>query len=187
MDPYALCEDCEKPLIIEENLKILRKRILFGIGGGTIFGGVLGAAMLPLLGFGAAGVASGSVAATWQSAIGLVSAGSVFALLQSLGATGIGILLFGGIGAATGGGALGLIQLYANLFNWCECGQTLMESNVNGETIQLNCFQTDQLSKLMESNVNGKTIQAAIEPVSNSLTISKDQFLSIYQMDLNNS
>lgn len=131
MDSYEFCEACNKPRIIEENLQILRRRILFYTGGGTIFGGVLGAAMLPLLGFGAAGVASGSVAASWQSAIGVVSAGSVFALLQSLGATGIGILLFGGIGAATGGGALGLIQSYANLFNWCECGQTMMESNVN--------------------------------------------------------
>lgn len=78
--------------------------------------GVLGAAALPLLGFGAGGVAAGSVAASWQSSIGLVAAGSLFATLQSLGATGLGILLFGASGAA-----LGVLATIATRLGWCTC------------------------------------------------------------------
>ena len=40
-----------------------------------------------LAGFGAEGVAAGSVAAAWQSSIGSIAAGSNFALLQTFGAT----------------------------------------------------------------------------------------------------
>jgi len=42
---------------------------------------------LPLIGFGATGVAAGSLAAGWQATIGNVAGGSIFALLQSAGAT----------------------------------------------------------------------------------------------------
>ena len=44
--------------------------------------------MLPLLGFGIGGIAAGSIAASIQGPA--VAAGSVFAVLQSLGATGMG-------------------------------------------------------------------------------------------------
>lgn len=46
--------------------------------------------VLPMIGFTAGGVAAGSCAAFWQSVIGSVSAGSLFALLQSIGAAGFG-------------------------------------------------------------------------------------------------
>ena len=50
------------------------------------------------LGFGLGGITAGSFAASIQGPA--VVAGSMFAVLQSLGATGMGILLFGSIGAA---------------------------------------------------------------------------------------
>ncbi|KAF2639370.1 hypothetical protein P280DRAFT_550795 [Massarina eburnea CBS 473.64] len=54
----------------------------------------VGVVLLPPLalvaaGFAAAGITAGSVAALWQSNIGNVAAGSLFAILQSIGATGI--------------------------------------------------------------------------------------------------
>lgn len=58
----------------------------------------------------------GSAAAAWQSSIGSVAAGSMFAILQSLGATGLGILLFGSIGAG-----LGLLSSSAAALGWCTC------------------------------------------------------------------
>ena len=79
---------------------------------------VLGAAALPLLGFGLGGIVGGSVAASIQGPA--VVAGSMFAVLQSLGATGMGILLFGSIGAAIGV----LTPLLASL-GWCTCDQSL--------------------------------------------------------------
>lgn len=84
------------------------------MAGGTLGGGALGALALPLLGFGAGGVVGGSIAASWQSSIGLVSAGSFFAVLQSLGATGLGVFLFGGLGSA-----MGLLGTLAARLNWC--------------------------------------------------------------------
>lgn len=62
----------------------------------TVVGGVL-----PALGFGAAGVATSSVAAGTQAAIGNVVAGSAFAFAQSVGATGVTTAV------AAGGAALG--------------------------------------------------------------------------------
>ena len=53
-------------------------------------------------GFGVAGVVGGSAAAVWQSAIGNVAAGSLFATLQSLGATGVFVT-----GSAVGTSAAG--------------------------------------------------------------------------------
>ena len=68
----------------------------------AVLGGVVGAALLPVLGFGWAGIAAGSMAASWQSALGAVTAGSAFSILQSLGATGLGTWLFGSVGAGIG-------------------------------------------------------------------------------------
>ncbi|CAD6216193.1 GSCOCG00004411001-RA-CDS [Cotesia congregata] len=120
---YQLCPTCNKPLINEENLKLLRiKWIKWGVCGPlfTVAGGIIGACVLPFLGFGAGGVTAGSFAASWQGPA--VAAGSVFAICQSLGATGLGILLFGVIGSVIGGvGALGLISKNREKFDWCGC------------------------------------------------------------------
>lgn len=117
---YEYCPICNRPLINEANLRVLRIRWA-GIGiGVTVGGGVLGACLLPILGFGSAGIAAGSWAASVQGPA--IAAGSAFAICQSLGATGLGILLFGAVGTATGGaGALRLIYAHRALFNWCSC------------------------------------------------------------------
>ncbi|XP_071140046.1 interferon alpha-inducible protein 27-like protein 1 [Mytilus edulis] len=59
---------------------------------------VLGAAILPLLGFTSTGIAAGSWAA-WMMSLygGSVPAGSLFAILQSTGAAGVSWGSFGGI------------------------------------------------------------------------------------------
>ena len=46
--------------------------------------------LLSALGFTPSGVAAGSLAAAWQASIGNVAAGSTFAMLQSIGAAGLG-------------------------------------------------------------------------------------------------
>ncbi|KAG0567126.1 hypothetical protein KC19_7G112400 [Ceratodon purpureus] len=48
---------------------------------------------LPLLGFVSTTIVAGSVAASWMASIGIVAAGSLFALLQSIAAGGIPILV----------------------------------------------------------------------------------------------
>lgn len=53
-------------------------------------------------GFTSAGVAAGSIAAAVQSGIGVVEAGSIFAALQSLGATRVLLTVGGPIAIATG-------------------------------------------------------------------------------------
>lgn len=80
---------CNKPLVNESNLRTFRKIV----GACGIGGSILGAMALPLIGFGAGGVTAGSYAAAWQSLIGNVVARSLFATLQSLGATSLGIVL----------------------------------------------------------------------------------------------
>ena len=62
------------------------------IATGLVIGGAVIAApciVASAAGFGTAEIAGSSVAAVWQSAIGNVAAGSTFATLQSLGATGV--------------------------------------------------------------------------------------------------
>ncbi len=57
-----------------------------------IYGGIAvaaGASLPILLGFGTAGIVAGSLAAGFQSSMGTVAAGSVFAVTQSLAAQGI--------------------------------------------------------------------------------------------------
>ena len=69
---------------------ICMKKLLFGGAVGSFAGpGVFIATpklILSILGFGAAGVAKGSIAASIHSVIGSVSAGSLFATAQSTGA-----------------------------------------------------------------------------------------------------
>ena len=75
------------------------------IGGGVI----ATVALVPILmGFGTAGIIGGSAAAAIQSSIGNVVAGSIFATVQSLGATGViaGTAIGGASAAAVGAGTL---------------------------------------------------------------------------------
>lgn len=113
---FDKCIGCNKPLINKKNLSRLRILII----GTMTTGGILGCATLPLLGFGLAGITSGSLAASWQASIGSVTAGSLFAILQSLGASGLGIVLFGSTGAA-----LGLLSSIATRLNWCTCNNKI--------------------------------------------------------------
>jgi Interferon-induced 6-16 family len=66
---------------------------------------------LTLAGFTASGIASGSIAASVQSAIGEVAAGSLFAYLQSLGASGV----IAGTRVITGGTAAAMASIAACL------------------------------------------------------------------------
>lgn len=109
-DFWEKCNHCERAIVSSTNLKKLR----WIIGGSVAGGGFLGAAALPLIGFGASGVTAGSTTAAWQSSIGAVAAKSLFATLQSLGATGLGTVMFGSTGAA-----LGLLASVAPLLGWC--------------------------------------------------------------------
>ncbi|KAI5838891.1 hypothetical protein DFP73DRAFT_250006 [Morchella snyderi] len=65
--------------------------------------GIASFALPPLLGFAAAGPVLGSVAAGWQASIGVVAAGSAFAVIQSMAMTGTFTAIGGtliGVGAA---------------------------------------------------------------------------------------
>ncbi|KAH7116866.1 hypothetical protein B0J11DRAFT_537743 [Dendryphion nanum] len=67
---------------------------------------VLAPVALAAVGFGAGGVVAGSVAAGMQAGIGNVAAGSAFAILQSAGAGGAGIVIVQGVaGGLTAAGA----------------------------------------------------------------------------------
>lgn len=116
MTIFEKCPKCKRTMVSKKNLWIIRGGVSLGFM--TTLGGI-GALMLPLLGFGAGGIAAGSTAAAWQSSLGSVAAGSLFATLQSLGATGLGVLLFGSTGSA-----LGLLGSVAVKLDWCtgECG-----------------------------------------------------------------
>lgn len=122
---FEKCVTCKRTLVSKKNLWIIRGGVTLGFV--TTLGG-FGVLMLPLLGFGAGGVVAGSTAAAWQSSIGSVAAGRLFATLQSLGATGLGVLLFGSTGSA-----LGLLGSLAVKLDWCtgECspekGNNLIE------------------------------------------------------------
>jgi len=80
------------------------KRVANGVavaGGTIVAAAVLSPILLPIIGFGSIGVVGGSIAAGAQSMLGIVEAGSVFALLQSAGMGGAaGIAAIAGIGAA---------------------------------------------------------------------------------------
>ena len=93
---------CGKPLVNEHNWSIQRKYIYGGLATSAVLGGFIGAVALSAIGFTSAGVAAGSFAAAWQGP--LTAAGSTFAVLQSLGATGLGSVLFGTVGTLTTGG-----------------------------------------------------------------------------------
>lgn len=109
---YQYCRKCSKKLINRHNLLLLRSVSVAKITTGF----VLGLAALPMLGFTASGVMAGSLAAAWQSSIGNVTAGSMFAILQSLGTAVYSKIMFGSVV----GGLIALRQ-YAVQMNFCTC------------------------------------------------------------------
>jgi hypothetical protein len=86
------------------------KKELITIGALTLAGAIIAPILIPfilnVMGFGAGGVAAGSLAAALHAIIGNVAAGSVFAALQAMGATGligaVGVLAGAGLGLAGG-------------------------------------------------------------------------------------
>ncbi|KAI8900831.1 hypothetical protein BC833DRAFT_580266 [Globomyces pollinis-pini] len=117
------CPNCNKPLNNEANIKTVRKII----AGSGLAGAILGGIALPFLGFGLGGITAGSFAASVQGPA--VVAGSLFAVLQSLGATGMGILLFGSIGAA-----VGVLAPFTAKLGWCNgCNDADTDTAVKGD------------------------------------------------------
>lgn len=92
---------------IKSNGSGLLKKFGWGIaiGSGVVSATCVGAT---IIGFGTAGIVAGSIAASTQSAIGMVAQGSLFAKLTSLGMCGYfstGAVV-GGVGAVTGTGLI---------------------------------------------------------------------------------
>lgn len=90
--------------------------------GGLAVGGALGCfALAPValgaIGFSAAGVVGGSIAAGVQSSIGSVAAGSLFATLQSVGAAGFAASTVAGTTVAVGGTVAGISAAMASKSN----------------------------------------------------------------------
>lgn len=83
--------------------------ILAVVGGATV-AVVSAPLLLPAMGFGAGGIAAGSIAACLQSMVGNVAAGSLFAALQSAGAAGLATSIQVGLGSA--GAAVGAAVAY---------------------------------------------------------------------------
>lgn len=71
-----------------------------------------------LIGFTSSGIGAGTMAAGMQAGVGNVVAGSAFAGMQSLGATGVffGLGAVGGVGLVAGG-VYGGVKLYQHLKN----------------------------------------------------------------------
>lgn len=111
---WVRCSETKKPEVCEANLKKLR----YILGGGTVLAGVAGYYLLPTIGFSVIGPDPGSVAAAWQSSIGIVKAGSLFSMCQSLGMTGTGALMISSTAAS-----LTLLAgvVSAKKLDWCTC------------------------------------------------------------------
>ncbi|KAK6336834.1 hypothetical protein TWF718_009622 [Orbilia javanica] len=99
---------------VKKALSIAKNVAIGGIvvGGAVALTAILSPIIIPALGFGSAGVGAGTIAAGWQSAIGVVEAGSLFAILQSAGAGGaagaaaITAVALGGTGTVVAAGAV---------------------------------------------------------------------------------
>ena len=91
------------------------RRVFAGIG---IAGGVVGTLALGAIaiGFGPIGIVGGSIAAGIQAGIGNVVAGSAFAIMTSLGMTGV-FATTAAVGAVLGAGGLaGYLALAVNYY-----------------------------------------------------------------------
>lgn len=125
---FVNCSACGKPFLNEVNLERLRIYCATAGVGSGLAGAFLGAAILPAFGFQAAGVAKGSIGAYVQSYLGSVKAGSLFAAVQSLGATGAGVLLTAPVGSLAMGVAVYYIaQKIVEHIQWCQCKVTKLE------------------------------------------------------------
>ena len=98
----AKCDDQDKDKQDKKGEDTLKS-----VGIGAAIGAAVGTgatAAVSLAGFTSAGVAAGSLAAATQASIGYVAAGSIFAGLQSVAATGA-IVALGPVGLVVGAGA----------------------------------------------------------------------------------
>lgn len=111
---WKRCPICKKPEVCKSNLWKLRGMS----AAGTTSTAVMGANVLPWIGFSAGGIAPGSIATGWQSSIGNVVGGSLFAKLTSLGMTGYGIIM---CGTVLGGLAILAALVAAKKLDWCDC------------------------------------------------------------------
>lgn len=111
---WELCPETGKIEVCPSNLIKLSGILAVSVTGGV----VAGTYALPWLGFDVSGVGATTFAAGWQAGIGNIVAGSPFAILQSLAATGKGAILFGGVGAGLGGLAS---LVAAKKIDWCAC------------------------------------------------------------------
>ena len=101
-----------------------------------------------LVGFGAAGIAAGSIAAAIQSSIGNVVAGSLFATMQSLGATGTFTAMTTG-GLVTAGASGAAVAVASGGDESQEANETSDEDHVETPNIKEHCI--DDLQKLVGS------------------------------------
>ncbi|KAL7638103.1 UNVERIFIED_CONTAM: hypothetical protein RMT77_011728 [Armadillidium vulgare] len=87
--------------------------VVVGAVAGAAATTVIAPVVLGGLGFTAGGVAASSMAAAWQASIGNVVAHSLFAVLQSVGAAGMGAIgvAITSLGGAAVGGVTGLVLL----------------------------------------------------------------------------
>lgn len=115
------CPKTNKPEVCAENLWKLRAIV----GGTAVVGGVAGYYILPAVGFSPIGPDPATLAASWQSSIGIVPAGSMFSICQSLGMTGTGALM---IGTTTGGLALLASAVAAKNLDWCTCQYDMQQT-----------------------------------------------------------
>lgn len=92
---FEKCTQCERTMVSEKNLWALRKGIQFGF-----VASLGGALILPLIGFGS----------TFYPAL----TDRLLEIVRSLGATGVGTLLYGSTASA-----LGLLSSLANQLDWC--------------------------------------------------------------------
>jgi len=134
--------------------------------------GLLGAAsanalvglMLRLVGFTAAGVAKGSLAAWWQSTMPLVSAGSVFAKLTSIamspaGAGAAGTTVGGIFGVGGGAAAVGFSDVCTRV------DEEVAQQSVVGVTLQANTRVVQAaLSSAQVATKAAKDVYDAIPP-----------------------
>lgn len=108
------CPKTNKPEVCPENL--LKLGVM--VGGAAAAGGIAGYYFLPAIGFSPIGPDPGSLAAAYQSKVGNVSAGSMFAYLQSLAMTGTGVIK---IGTTTAGLTFLASMVAQKRLDWCTC------------------------------------------------------------------
>eukprot|EP00545_Synedropsis_sp_CCMP1620_P009942 CAMPEP_0119029746 /NCGR_PEP_ID=MMETSP1176-20130426/40675_1 /TAXON_ID=265551 /ORGANISM="Synedropsis recta cf, Strain CCMP1620" /LENGTH=195 /DNA_ID=CAMNT_0006986101 /DNA_START=98 /DNA_END=685 /DNA_ORIENTATION=+ len=112
----------------------------FSISKALMIGGALVAvpcASATLVGFGAAGIVGGSMAAAAQAAVGNVAAGSAFATLQALGMTGVFVngATVGGAAAGAGAAAAMVTNRSKKEQDWDEMDNTENESDGLNQTV----------------------------------------------------